>query len=265
MKDTRTYILMVFGALFLILCLFFAFFAWGAYQHYHSKAIDIEKIQLPKCLNLTSKLKQYPLLQKAINLSDERVDLGISPEELSEFKEVFNSYSYLEVDGKYYRIDLVKEISVKKLKQKPENYTRVSSEELESYPFLKDMINKAKAEHPKVIGIHLYLGATVEELHKAKEFVEKRGSIIEFDGGYYELVVRTELVLTRFHYPSDCMSVTEQQLINYPTLKKALELADKSGSAILDAPPEEWKETASFIQGCIEYNGSYYRVGFMTA
>jgi hypothetical protein len=62
--------------------------------------------------------------------------------------------------------------------------------------------------------------------------------------------------------------VSEEELSEYPTLKRAIDLASKNEKAVLNAPPEEWSKTMKFIReigGCIDVSGSCYTVGFLTA
>ena len=52
------------------------------------------------------------------------------------------------------------------------------------------------------------------------------------------------------------------------SLKRAIEMANESGHALINTPPEEWKKTIEFMRekgSCIEVNGSCYAVKFYTA
>ena len=92
---------------------------------------------------------------------------------------------------------------------------------------------------------------------------------MEFEGDYYEVFMESKLFLEKVQFPPRCRKVTDQELSQYPTLKRAIELASKNGDASLKVPPEEWENAVGFIQGsgcdCVEFNGSYYRVLFATA
>ena len=71
--------------------------------------------------------------------------------------------------------------------------------------------------------------------------------------------------------PSDCLNLTEEDLERYPTLKKAIELANKSenGRAGLKVHPDEWGRIRAFISEKGSYNirlgEEYYGVGFICA
>ncbi len=189
MKGLR-YAVFVVLAFSLIFSFFFAFFAWCAYQHYHSKAIDVEKIQLSDFVNFTSEVEEYPVLQKALKLADGEVELNLSPGEFFELEEAINT-THIEVEKDYYRINLFKRVGVLKLDDVPENYTKVSKKELESYPSIKKAISHADLAASHSIRRMIY--STIysrEEFNKTKEFVNGNGGkIIEFEGGYYEVVV----------------------------------------------------------------------------
>lgn len=241
---------------------------WAGYQHYHSKAIHVTKIEEPNYLNLTSKLEEYPPLREAVNEAGAEVQLSVG--EYFRIRNLVGSSDYLKINGTVYRVHLTWAAEGSKVEE-ADNFTTVSREELENCTIVEDIImsiienepdTKIYGErYPKYRAISYYKSA--EELHKAKDLV-RVSNVIKFEGEYYEVIVETNLSLSRYQSPR-CMHVTKEQLEEYPTLQKALEQASESesGEAALKTPPEEWREI--HVRDCVSYNGSQYKVGFSLA
>jgi len=245
--------------------------SWGAYMYDHSKVIYVKKIQFPESyIDLTDELDDYPFIKRAINYANPKTSIKVSLEELFKIEEMGANYIkagdnffYIRVGDNYYKISLFKAIGVRRLNYVPENYSKLSETDLKSYPSLEKMISNAK----KYEGLH-YISVPHEELYRIKELVSEKGNIIEFNGDYYELLVESKIYLEKIEYSPKCVKVSKDELSEYPTLKRAIDLASKNGEAVLNAPPEEWSRTLKFIReigGCIEVNGSCYTVGFLTA
>lgn len=249
-----------------------ALLGWAGYQHSHSKYIHISKIKKPSYLNLTNKLNNIQSIKEVTDIANGKVELQLSVDKFVELRKLIGSSDYVRINGTTYKIHLTRAAEGSKV-YNAESYTTVSREELENYTLIKSIIMsiieneqeiKTGDSYPTYIAIQNYV--SIEELCKAKEFVRERGNVIKFEGEYYEVVVETNFSLTRYQSPR-CMHVTKEQLEDYPTLLKALEKASESEEgATLKTPPEEWRETNSFVRGDrVSYSGSEYKVGFSLA
>ena len=205
------------------LVVFIAFLSWGAYVHYHSKAIHVEKIRLPeRYADLTDTLDDYPSIKKAINYANPKAKVDVNLEELFKIEEINTKYTkpgdnffYVRVEDDYYKIYLIKAVGARKLSHIPEKCFRMSETDLEAYPSLKEVINNAK----RYGGIH-YTCISYEELYEVRELVSEKGNVIEFDGDYYEVLVESTVHLEKIEYPPKCAWVSEEELSEYPTLKE---------------------------------------------
>ncbi|WP_048093024.1 DUF5336 domain-containing protein [Geoglobus acetivorans] len=57
-----------------------------------------------------------------------------------------------------------------------------------------------------------------------------------------------------------CIPVSEEELNRYPTLKKAIESAMNSGSAIVEIPNEDSKELGKYFGKCVSYRGQEFEI-----
>ncbi|MFO7967934.1 MAG: hypothetical protein R6U44_10095 [Archaeoglobaceae archaeon] len=246
----------------------FVLLGWAGYQHYQAKYIHVSEIEGPNYLDLTSKVDECPPLKEAVNEAGAEVQLDVG--EYFRVRNLVGSWDYLKINGTVYKVHLTWAAEGSKAKvEEVDNYTTVSREELENCSLVEDLImsiienepdTKVYGErYPKYRATKYYKSA--EDLRKAKDLV-KESNVIKFEGEYYEVFVETNLSLSRYQTPS-CMSVTKEQLEEYPTLQKALKKASESGEATLKTPPEEWREIN--VRDCVSYNGSQYRVGFSLA
>jgi len=71
-----------------------------------------------------------------------------------------------------------------------------------------------------------------KELYRIKELVSNKGYMIEFNGDYYEVLVESSIYLEKIEYPPKCVKVCDEELSEYPTLKRAIDLASKSGAEL---------------------------------
>jgi len=251
---------------------FVALLSWSA-CYYNSKVIYVKKMQLPESyIDLTDKLDDYPSIKKAI--SSAKSEVNVNFEELHRIDEISANYTkagdsffYIRVGDSYYKIFLFKVVGVRKLNYVPKNYSKIDEDDLKLYPSLEKIIGSVDSDVEDYGGLH-YITVSSEELCKMKEFVSEKGHTIQFNGNYYEIHVECSIHLEKIEYPFKCVKVSEEELSKYPTLKRAISLANKNGKAVLTAPPEEWSRTLNFIReirDCIEVNGSCYTVEFMMA
>jgi len=56
----------------------------------------------------------------------------------------------------------------------------------------------------------------------------------------------------------------DEELKEFPTLKKALEIAEMEGKSLLKISVEEFNRISSLSGSCIEYKGKTYRIYLMT-
>ena len=64
---------------------------------------------------------------------------------------------------------------------------------------------------------------------------------------------------------SNAKPLTDDELRELPTLKKALEIAEKEGKAMLKISIEEFNRMSSLSGWCIGYKGKTYRVYLITS
>jgi len=63
---------------------------------------------------------------------------------------------------------------------------------------------------------------------------------------------------------TDCVYIPEYEMKKYPTLKKAVETANKEGKVKVSISSSEWKAIKSLTHGrCIIYKGEFYGFGVM--
>ena len=79
--------------------------------------------------------------------------------------------------------------------------------------------------------------------------------------GAYEHMQARYVCIEKVECAANCTEV--EILKNYPALKRALEEASKKGSSRIS--PEEWEKINLDKSGCIEYNGSCYRMLLVVA
>ncbi len=251
---------------------FVTLLSWSA-CYYNSKVIYVKKMQLPEsCIDLTDKLDDYPSIKEAISSAKSKVNVNF--EELPKIDEISTNYTkagdsffYIKVGDNYYKVFLFKAVGVRKLNYVPKNYSKIDENDLKLYPSLEKIIDSIDSDVEDYGGLH-YIAVSSEELYKMKELVSEKGHVIEFNGNYYEIHVEYSIHLEKIEYPFKCVKVSEEELSKYPTLKRAIYLANKNGKAMLTVPPEEWSRTLNFIReirGCIEVNGSCYTFEFMMA
>ena len=253
---------------------FVVFLSWGAYMHYHSKIIYVEKIQSPESyIDLTDELDEYPSIKRAITYANPKTSIKVNLDEFSKIEEIGTNYTktgdnyfYIKVGDNYYKIFSIKAVGVRKLDYVPENYSKISKADLKLYPSLKEIMSKAE-EYKRLRNTSVYIPIPSQKFYEIRDFVKSRGNVIEFNGDYYEIRIECSIYLEKIEYPSKCVKVSEEKLSEYPTLKRAIDLASKNEKAVLNAPPEEWSKTMKFIReigGSIDVNGSCYTVRFMT-
>ena len=63
---------------------------------------------------------------------------------------------------------------------------------------------------------------------------------------------------------SDAKLLTDDELKELPTLKKALEIAKKEGKAVLRISVEEFNRIGGLSGWCVEYKGKTYRIYLIT-
>jgi len=63
---------------------------------------------------------------------------------------------------------------------------------------------------------------------------------------------------------SNAKPLTDDELKELPTLKKALEIAEKEGKVTLKVSIEEYNRMSSLSGWCVEYRGKTYRVYLVT-
>jgi len=278
LRAETTYILRAFAiSCVAFLLAFGAILAWGAYEHYNAKYIEVKKLGYPdKFVNLTEKeIESYPVLKEAIEEAREQswVEVRISPDKYFELKNVFSGFEYIRVGEEYYRIHMIKLVGIRKLSYTPLNYVEVTEEELSQYPSLKKVIDTMGSVSGHNIEGTYFVNTSREEFYRIKEFIESLGTdVIAHKGKYFEVSTDCKVHLKKIQYPpSSYASVSEAELAECEVIKRAVDSAKKSGDgkAILKVSPEEWEEAIDFLQKkgsyIIEFNGEYYGFGFMTA
>lgn len=80
---------------------------------------------------------------------------------------------------------------------------------------------------------------------------------LEYTSKYVEVVMEN---------CSNAKKLDEKTLEDLPTLKKALEIAENKGRALLRVSVEEFNQISSKIGGgrCVKYNGKCYRIWLIT-
>lgn len=83
--------------------------------------------------------------------------------------------------------------------------------------------------------------------------------------GYYGYLHHTDKYLkVEFVNCSNAKSTTDDELKELPTLKRALEIADKKGKVTLKISVEEFNKMSSLSGWCVEYKGKTYQIYLIT-
>lgn len=126
----------------------FVLLGWAGYQHYHSKAIHVTKIEEPSYLNLTSKLEECPPLKEAVDEAGE-AEVQLSIGEYFRVRNLVGSWDYVKIDGTIYKVHLTWAAEGSKVEEVG-NYTTVSREELENCTIVEDIIMSIIENEPDV-------------------------------------------------------------------------------------------------------------------
>lgn len=267
------FVLKVFGISFLFFFLaFYGIMAYGAHEHYYAKYISVHKLSgAPSdCLNLTDEdLEKYPSLKEAI-VQVEKNKMGVVSLHPKEWQRIVTSLSQrglkaVKIGDEYYKIEFDCGLGTQKLPEAPIGYINMTEEELKEYPILKKGMELADkfADRDKPFKMPLSL----DKWLRIEDFFDKNGSRnVEFEGEYYEFKLISNLRAQKYY-----ANITKEKLERYPTLKKAIELANKSenGRAGLKVHPDEWERISAFISEKGSYNikigDECYGLGFICA
>jgi hypothetical protein len=257
-----------------------------------SKYISVRKLQPPEqYIDLTDKLEQYPEL-KAVKFAKPDIELNVSLKEFFELEDELKGVDYIKVDEEFYNIILYKAVGLRRVSHTPSYAISEGLEifrEMLEFGKLRDYEEIRKTNRQITVvggGFELYdvvkwkiirsdivifedgvvrSNITREEIYQVKKFIEENGSIIRLEGEYYQVFVESSIHLAKIEYPPRCVEISKEELEEYPVLKRAIDVANKSGRATLSVPPEEWRKIIEFVDWkCIEVKGSYYEVNFMT-
>ena len=267
------FVLKVFGISFLFFFLaFYGLMAYGAHEHYYAKYISVHKLSgAPSdCLNLTEEdLEKYPSLKEAIGQA-EKNKMGVVSLHPNEWQRIVTSLSQrglkaVKIGDEYYKIEFDCGLGTQKLPEAPIGYINMTEEELDEYPSLKKGMELADkfANRDKPFKMSLSLDKWVQ----IEDFIDKKGlRTFEFGGKYYEFELISNLIVQKYY-----ANITKEELDKYPTLKKAIELANRSenGRAGLKVHPDEWVRISAFISEKGSYNikigDECYGIGFICA
>jgi len=266
------FVLKAFGISLLFLFLaFYGFMAYGAHEHYYAKHISVHKVSAPSdYLNLTvEELEQYPALKEAIVQADEK-KMGVVNVHPEEWKRIGTSLGRawlqtIKIGDEYYKLEFLCRLTSKKLPEVPKEYVSVTEEEFEGYSILK----KAKERANKFVDEegHSRMSISINEWLQLEDFFDQKGEkTIEIGREYYEFELISELRVQKYY-----ATLTEEELDEYPSLKNAIEAANKSedGRAGLKVHPDEWERISDFLSEKGSHNirvgDEYYEVGFICA
>ncbi|MBE0517187.1 MAG: DMT family transporter [Methanophagales archaeon] len=264
--------LKVFGISFLFLFLAFqGIMAYGAHEHYYAKYISVRTLSAPSdYINLTAEeLERYPAIKEAIEQA-EKNKMGVVSLHPNEWQRIETSLGRawlhtIKIGDEYYKIEFHCSLASKKLPEVPERYANVTEEDLEEYSILKrgkELADKfADRSKPFKMSISL------DEWLRIEDFLDKKGvRTIEFGEEYYEFELISNLIVQKYY-----ANITEEELEEYPALKKVIEDANRSenGRAGLKVHPDEWGRIGVFLDEKGSHNikvgDEYYGVGFICA
>ena len=266
------FVLKVFGISFLFFFLaFYGLMAYGAHEHYYAKYISVDKLSAPSdYLNLTEEeLEKYPSLKEAIEQA-EKNEMGVVRLHPNEWQRIETSLGRawlhtIKIGDEYYKIEFHCSLASKKLPEVPERYASVTEEDLEECSILKR--GKELADKFADRGKPFKMSISLDEWLGIEDFLDKKGlRTIVFGREYYEFELISNLIVQKYY-----ANITKEELEEYPSLKEAIELANKSenGRAGLKVHPDEWGRIGNFLSEKGSHNikigDECYGVGFICA
>lgn len=238
----------------------------------HNDTLVVEELERPtNSIDLSDRLKDYPELRREVENSGASKhkfgEMEMPPKDYFELKSIVSGYDFVKINDSYYEISLGKSMGVRRLNT-AQNYSNISEEEMSSYPTIKEFIvsleERLKETEEENYERITYGNSSVsrEELLRGAEFVNKYGRQISYDGNYYEVSMDIRANLNKYNYPPNCTEFSEEDLNQYPYLKKGVEKASKEGEAFIETDKLNYRK--EFAAGCIKYKGSYYGIGIIT-
>ena len=267
------FVLKAFGISFLFFFLaFYGLMAYGAHEHYYAKYISVDKLSGAPSdyLNLTEEeLEKYPSLKDAIEQA-EKNKMGVVSLHPNEWQRIETSLGRawlhtIKIGDEYYKIEFHCRLASKELPEVPERYASVTEEDLEEYSILKR--EKELADKFADRGKPFKMSISLDEWLGIEDFLDKKGlRTFEIGGEYYEFELISNLIVQKYY-----ANITKEELEEYPSLKEAIELANKSenGRAGLKVHPDEWGRIGNFLSEKGSYNikigDECYEIGFICA
>jgi hypothetical protein len=148
----------------------------------------------------------------------------------------------------------------------PKEYVNIAEEELERYPFLKEAIELAYTNESSKIHLHPEKWLQLEAFLGIKD-----GKTIKIGEEYYKVHFLSGLAFQKLgETPNDYVTITGEDLENYPALKRALEYTDEGinnvieGLIIVGLNPDEWLQVENYLNkkpsGTIKTEAGYYEI-----
>ncbi len=223
----------------------------------HGYELIVKPLECPKNYVNLSDLSEYPEILNAIELK--HVHLNYS--RFIEFYKLLNgSDVVVKTDGRYYRISLLFTGAIRRLEH-AENCAHVKAEEL---PVILRRVKFERFDHADVQPL---IARNLTEVIELKRFMNEHGNTIEMCGNYYriyliEYVISAKEIVCK---PRDYIELTDDDLKKLPTLKVALDVAERLGrTCVKDVSKEEFDKILELLNdrlsGYVKYDKRFYQI-----
>ena len=260
-------------ALLFFVLTFFGIMAYSAHLHmetyiYVSEGIPENYINLSE-----ADLEKYPSFKEAI-MHAENNGTGLASLHPKEWKKIITSLDperlqtneigseYFNVGDNYYRMRLSCSLVSQKLSEVSKEGVYATEEEIIEYSILKT--GKRLADKHVDEEQPFKRSISSDDWLRIEDFFDKKKlRTIEFEGEYYEFELISELRVQKCY-----MEITEEELADFPNLKKAIKLANKNenGHVTLKVQSNERWRIYDFLNEkgshTIKIGDRYYKVWF---